>query len=78
LTAAQPTARHDLPPPPTTTTTTIAAHAYAGARPLHSPPGQDKPEALRAELEELLRSQGISYSYSKTSKFANFINKTLL
>lgn len=38
----------------------------------------DKPEELRGQLEALLQGQGIPYSYSKTSKFANFINKTLL
>jgi hypothetical protein len=39
---------------------------------------QDKPEELRSQLEQLLQSHGIQYSYSKTSKFANFINRTLL
>lgn len=39
---------------------------------------QDKPEELRSQLEALLQQQGIPYSYSKTSKFANFVNKTLL
>eukprot|EP00882_Tetradesmus_deserticola_P014604 GHRQ01015534.1.p1 GENE.GHRQ01015534.1~~GHRQ01015534.1.p1 ORF type:complete len:262 (+),score=144.30 GHRQ01015534.1:295-1080(+) len=38
----------------------------------------DKPEELRSQLEELLQSHGIQYSYSTTSKFANFINKTLV
>ncbi|KAF8057781.1 TTM3 [Scenedesmus sp. PABB004] len=32
----------------------------------------DKPEALRARLEALLQEQGVAYSYSSTSKFANF------
>jgi hypothetical protein len=39
---------------------------------------QDKPEELRAQLEALLQQQDIPYSYSTTSKFANFVNKTLL
>lgn len=39
---------------------------------------QAEPEALRAALEALLSSLGVAYSYSKTSKFANFVNKTLL
>jgi hypothetical protein len=39
---------------------------------------QDKPEALRSQLEALLQQQDIPYSYSKTSKFANFVNKTLM
>ncbi|KAF6256384.1 CYTH-like domain-containing protein [Scenedesmus sp. NREL 46B-D3] len=37
----------------------------------------DKPEELRSHLEQLLQGHGIQYSYSTTSKFANFINKTL-
>jgi len=37
-----------------------------------------EPEAVRDKLEKLLAAHGVSYSYSKTSKFANFINKTLL
>lgn len=39
---------------------------------------QDEPEALRAQLEALLASNGVQYEYSKTSKFANFVNRTLL
>jgi hypothetical protein len=39
---------------------------------------QDQPEELRSQLEELLQGHGIQYSYSTTSKFANFINKALL
>jgi hypothetical protein len=38
---------------------------------------QTEPEALRADLEALLAANGVAYSYSKTSKFANFIKKTL-
>ncbi|EFJ48050.1 hypothetical protein VOLCADRAFT_91224, partial [Volvox carteri f. nagariensis] len=38
----------------------------------------EHPEALRDKLESFLASLGVSYSYSQTSKFANFINKTLL
>lgn len=39
---------------------------------------QDKPEDLRSQLEDFLQANGIQYSYSTTSKFANFINKTLV
>jgi hypothetical protein len=42
------------------------------------PPRQTEPEALRADLEALLASHGVAYSYSKTSKFANFVNRTLV
>lgn len=38
----------------------------------------DQPELLRDRLQKFLEGQGITYSYSKTSKFANFINKSLL
>ncbi|KAG1656327.1 hypothetical protein FOA52_006659 [Chlamydomonas sp. UWO 241] len=38
----------------------------------------DQPEVARDRLEKLLSSHGISYSYSPVSKFANFINKSLL
>jgi hypothetical protein len=38
---------------------------------------QDKPEQLRSELEALLGEAGVSYTYSTTSKFANFKNRTL-
>ncbi|KAF8054827.1 TTM3 [Scenedesmus sp. PABB004] len=38
----------------------------------------DKPEALRARLEALLQEQDVAYSYSSTSKFANFIQRTLV
>lgn len=36
------------------------------------------PEPLKAKLEEFLKSKGIEYEYSSTTKFANYINKTLL
>jgi hypothetical protein len=39
---------------------------------------QDKPEILKLQLEKMLQEAGVDYSYSKTSKFANFINKSLL
>jgi hypothetical protein len=39
---------------------------------------QEHPEDQRARLEAFLGEKGISYSYSQTSKFANFINKSLL
>eukprot|EP00878_Enallax_costatus_P005718 GHUV01005996.1.p1 GENE.GHUV01005996.1~~GHUV01005996.1.p1 ORF type:complete len:199 (+),score=59.12 GHUV01005996.1:362-958(+) len=38
----------------------------------------DKPEDLRHQLEEFLKTHEVQYSYSTTSKFANFINKTLV
>eukprot|EP00198_Chlamydomonas_reinhardtii_P008540 XP_001697877.1 predicted protein [Chlamydomonas reinhardtii] len=38
----------------------------------------EQPEVLRDRLEHWLSGMGVSYSYSQTSKFANFINKTLL
>lgn len=38
----------------------------------------DQPEALRAELEVLLTANEVAHSYSKTSKFANFVNRSLL
>lgn len=38
---------------------------------------QTKPEEVKAQLEELLKSHNIKYSYSSKSKFANFIEKTL-
>ena len=40
-------------------------------------PVQDKPEALKAELEGFLAARGVPYSYSTKSKFANFKDKTL-
>lgn len=36
------------------------------------------PEPLKEKLEAFLKGQGIEYEYSATTKFANFINKTLL
>ena len=42
------------------------------------PPLQDQPQAVRDKLEALLNSQSIPFSYSKVSKFANFIKKSLL
>ena len=39
---------------------------------------QSEPERLRSELEAFLSQQGIGFTYSQTSKFANFRNKTLL
>ena len=58
---------------------------FEAGRLSNRPPGpaprtrpQTEPEALRADLEALLASHGVSYSYSKTSKFANFVNRTLV
>ena len=36
------------------------------------------PEPLKVKLEAFLKEKGIEYEYSATTKFANFINKTLL
>lgn len=38
----------------------------------------DHPEDMKVELEAFLQAQGVSYSYSQTSKFANFVNTSLL
>lgn len=38
---------------------------------------QAEPERLRAELEAFLGELGVAYSYSTTTKFANFRNRTL-
>jgi len=37
----------------------------------------NEPERIKGELEVVLRNVGISYEYSKVTKFQNFINKTL-
>ncbi len=38
----------------------------------------DKPEALKESLETLLRDHNIPFGDSERSKFANFVNKTLI
>lgn len=38
----------------------------------------DKPEALKESLESLLQDHNIPFGDSKRSKFANFLNKTLI
>ena len=38
---------------------------------------QNEPERIKGELEVVLKNEGISYEYSKVTKFQNFINKTL-
>ena len=38
----------------------------------------DKPEALKESLEALLREHNVPFGDSKRSKFANFMNKTLI
>ncbi|PNH08856.1 hypothetical protein TSOC_004568 [Tetrabaena socialis] len=58
--------------------TLISPAAYVYYMSKGTRPEQEHPEALRDRLEAFLTSLGVSYSYSKTSKFANFINKTLL
>lgn len=37
----------------------------------------ERPQELKKELEELLRSHGVPFSYTTKSKFANFVDKTL-
>jgi uncharacterized protein YjbK len=37
-----------------------------------------EPEAVKAKLEGFLAERGIPFTHSATTKFANFINKTLL
>lgn len=39
---------------------------------------QTEPDAAKEKLESFLKGKGISYEYSQTNKFANFINKTLI
>lgn len=39
---------------------------------------QVDPESMKAKLETLLKGHGITYEYSKVTKFKNFINRTLL
>ena len=38
---------------------------------------QERPEDLQTKLETFLRDNGIDFSYSKSTKFYNFVNKTL-
>lgn len=38
---------------------------------------QSEPERLRGELEAFLTGLDVPYSYSTTTKFANFRNRTL-
>lgn len=38
---------------------------------------QTEPEQLRDKLEPFLAEKGIAFAQSTTSKFANFIKKTL-
>lgn len=68
----------------------VRAEPAAGARPAARPvpliatcpaappPPQAEPERLRRELGAHLDSLGVPYGESQTSKFANFVNKTLL
>ena len=37
----------------------------------------ERPQELKQELEDLLTSHGVPYSYTTKSKFANFVDKTL-
>lgn len=38
---------------------------------------QEDPDALKAKLEGFMKEHGVQYTYSTTTKFANFINRTL-
>ena len=38
---------------------------------------QAEPEELKVKLEAFLKERSVAYKYSSTTKFANFINKTL-
>ena len=48
------------------------AHPPAPAQP------QAEPEKVQAKLEAFLKGKGIPFSYSKSTKFANWIHKTLV
>lgn len=37
----------------------------------------EDPETLKIKLEEFLKKSSVAYKYSTTTKFANFVNKTL-
>jgi len=39
---------------------------------------QPEPEVLKPKLEAFLKQHGVEYHYNTTTKFANFINKTLI
>ena len=39
---------------------------------------QPEPEELKTKLEVFLKEHGVDYKYNTTTKFANFINKTLV
>lgn len=38
---------------------------------------QEDPETLKVKLEDFLKKENVAYKYSTTTKFANFVNKTL-
>lgn len=38
---------------------------------------QEDPDSLKPKLESFMKEHGVDYSYSTTTKFANFVNKTL-
>ena len=52
------------------------------SRPHAHPPApalpQAEPEKVQAKLEAFLKGKGIPFSYSKSTKFANWIHKTLV
>ena len=50
------------------------AHAHPPAPALP----QAEPEKVQAKLEAFLKGRGIPFSYSKSTKFANWIHKTLV
>ena len=40
-------------------------------------PLQEDPEAFQGKLEKFMKENNVEYSYSTTTKFANFVHKTL-
>lgn len=39
---------------------------------------QPEPEVLKPKLEAFLKQHSVDYHYNTTTKFANFINRTLV
>lgn len=38
---------------------------------------QEDPDALKEKLEDFMKEKNVQYSYSTTTKFANFMKRTL-
>lgn len=62
-----------------TATSSSASVVSKGLLPRTSTPCvmQEDPETLKGKLEDFLKKHGVAYKYSTTTKFANFVNKTL-